>query len=395
MSSTIFQQTVTQVPADWANDVNRLVYELFGAPVSLAELNATLGITELRSGVGAVVVNGSVNGSPVGNTVPSTGSFTRVRVTNSWATANDAVTHSQLDTTVAGIVAGIGTLAAQSSSAISITGGDIDGTSIGATVAGPGVFTSLECDMPTTDTGAVNKQMFDSAFDALPTFGNIVGQSSTDVSFSGGSINGVDIGGNVAATGTFTTISGDKILGDYANVYLDGSGVGAADCGFYVDASIAASDVKFKLHGSSSFILGWPTTTFEVVEGRVCVNTLDDGSSAVQTDGNGRFGGVLLGNTTPALPNSATSKVWVQTVVNAVAVSVPITVAAAITALGDMSHQSSGNVALSGGSIDGVNIGGTVAGHANFTQASAEQFFGSDGTLRVDGTGGLANSGAI
>lgn len=127
-------------------------------------------------------------------------------------------------------VSGLGTMSTQNANSIAVTGGAIDGTTIGATTPSTGVFTSLTANdnstfgSSNTDTinfvGRVNSD-FDPAtnntYDLgrnshewrnlyLAGTGNIGSLIATTADINGGTIDGTVIGGASAAAGTFTTV---------------------------------------------------------------------------------------------------------------------------------------------------------------------------------------------
>jgi hypothetical protein len=68
---------------------------------------------------------------------------------------------------------------------------------------------------------------------------------------------------------------------------------------------------------------------------------------------------------------------------------------AAMATLGDIVNQDVDAINITGGAIDGVVIGGLVPALGSFTQVTTDVIVGSHGLIRLDGTGGYANSAAI
>jgi hypothetical protein len=147
-------------------------------------------------------------------------------------------------------ITGLGTMSTQAASNVAITGGSINGTTVGASTAASGAFTSLTSSSTTTLNGTTipaSKTLLVStdigstvqAYDAqladvaglTPTdnnfivgngtnfvtesgstartslgLGSIATQDSSNVTVTGGSINGTTIGATTASTGKFTTL---------------------------------------------------------------------------------------------------------------------------------------------------------------------------------------------
>lgn len=61
MSSTTFTTAVTTIPAAWANDVNRVIYDVLGAPLTLNALQLALGLGPVLNGGALQVVGGRVD----------------------------------------------------------------------------------------------------------------------------------------------------------------------------------------------------------------------------------------------------------------------------------------------------------------------------------------------
>lgn len=80
---------------------------------------------------------------------------------------------------------GLGTIATQAASAVAVTGGTVNGTSIGATTTSTGAFTTLTA----SSTATLNTL------------------SSSGATITGGSVNSTPVGATTASTGAFTTLS--------------------------------------------------------------------------------------------------------------------------------------------------------------------------------------------
>jgi hypothetical protein len=396
MSSTNFTTAVTTIPAAWANDVNRVIYDVLGAPSTLAQLQNALGLGPVLNGGALRIINGSVEGSAIGATQPSTGVFTRVQIAGNNSGLNDVVTHAQLTAAVAGATNLIEDMAYQSATSVDITGGTLDGVIIGSAVPGPGRFTTLKAQDPVSGTDVVNMQTLDVLWDTLPSFGSMASQNKTSVDINGGYIDGTVIGASEPAEAAFTRINTDQILGSTCHVFLDGAAPGLGQYALLFDLiSNASLDLGFRLKDGAAVEFISPNGKLAFQDGRVVINTTDNGIHTFQVGGTASIGEVFLGNITPAAANSVVSKSWVDTQLLTVRNSIAPAIAAAIANLGDMITQNQTAISVSGGSIDGVVIGGLVPGIGNFTQANTNVVLGSHGMLRLDGSGGYANSAAI
>jgi hypothetical protein len=117
-------------------------------------------------------------------------------------------------------ISGLGTMSTQNASSIAVTGGTINGTTIGATTATTGAFTTLTSNGATTFT----------ANTASTTTGTgtlvITGGLGVSGRINAANFDGI-IGANTAAAGTFTSLTdsgnltftgtGNRILGDFSN----------------------------------------------------------------------------------------------------------------------------------------------------------------------------------
>jgi hypothetical protein len=127
-------------------------------------------------------------------------------------------------------ITGLGTMSTQNANSVAVTGGSINGTTVGATTAAAGTFTDLTVNDNTTlgssnaDTvtfnGRVNSDLdpaTDNAYDLGRTghewrnlyidgTANIDSLIADTANIDGGTIDGTVIGGSSAAAGTFTTV---------------------------------------------------------------------------------------------------------------------------------------------------------------------------------------------
>jgi len=103
------------------------------------------------------------------------------------------------------ITASGGVSGAVTSSNVTITGGTINGTSVGATTASTGAFTTLSASGNSTIGGTLG------VTGALTASGGVTGAlTSSNVTVTGGTINGTSVGATTASTGAFTTLTSNS-----------------------------------------------------------------------------------------------------------------------------------------------------------------------------------------
>lgn len=124
----IFVTTVTVVPADWANSVSNLVYDVFHQASTVQQAKDVLGIGSLggQSLTSVNLLGGKINGVVIGDVNPMAATFSNVTLAEfTPVSASHATSKHYVDTS---IVSAIGALqwkdmAQQRSSSVNITGG--------------------------------------------------------------------------------------------------------------------------------------------------------------------------------------------------------------------------------------------------------------------------------
>lgn len=223
MSSTEFQNRVTALTADWANDVNDTVYDALGGAKTAAGVRTALGLGSLAlQNANAVNLEGGLaNGLVIGNVVPAAGTFTTLRTTQlAPVAANDVISKAWFDSRWGSL----GPLLSFDPSAVAFTGGlmsgveiqggTLDGTPIGTTNPSTARFSSvqLQAELPVIYGGTgsvaytgrylVYTQTPTPHFEALAEIpladiqgvGTMAAQDANAVGISGGNINGVTLG---------------------------------------------------------------------------------------------------------------------------------------------------------------------------------------------------------
>lgn len=395
MGSTNFVGTVTQIPTAWANEVNRIVYDVLGAPADLSALQTALGLRPVLDGGPLRTTGGIIENTPIGASQPNAGTFTRVRVTGSNSSATDVVTHGQLLSALNGATNSLDDMSTQNSGAVDITGGAINGTTIGSAVRAAGDFTTLRSNDPLVNRDAVTLGYLNTRWATLPNFGTMASQNAATVNVLGGNINGTVIGDVDPVEAWFTHVNMDRLLGPYCQVWFNGGAPTGAGYGLLFDLlSNAALDLGFRTKAGSSVIFTSPDGEMVFAGGRLTLNTTDDGINALQVGGDIVADHLLLNNLLPTAANHAATKNYVDLRETAIVAQIQPAVDAAVLALGSLAHQNSGAVTITGGAINGAVIGGLVPALATFTQVTTPLVTGAHGSLLLNGTGGLANSGA-
>lgn len=230
MSSQEFANQVTRIEPEWANDVNDLVYDVFGAAKSVADARASLqlGTMALQARSAVDITGGTVNGVSIGNTVPGPGVFSTLKSNLVVPVqAADVVVLSYLNTRLSAYT----TLATMNPAAVAFTGGTIngvtinggsvDGAPVGAANPNTGRFTSLAVEnaIPVS-SGGTGSESFSGkylTYVALPTphlesvnqipaadvlgLGSMAFQQSTSVTITGGSLDNVTVGAGATFEG--------------------------------------------------------------------------------------------------------------------------------------------------------------------------------------------------
>ncbi len=174
--------------------------------------NTSLGLTVAGMTTGdAQITGGAINGTPIGATTPSTGSFTTMDATNVSGTLTTAAQPNITSVgTLTGLnVSGTATVGVLSTVDAQITGGAIVNTPISGST---GSFSTI---VGTLTTAAQPNITSVGTLTGLNVSGTAtVGVLSTvDAQITGGAINGTPIGATTPSTGTFTTMDATNVGG--------------------------------------------------------------------------------------------------------------------------------------------------------------------------------------
>jgi hypothetical protein len=288
-------------------------------------------------------------------------------------------------------------------SGLNITASTINSTTIGATVPSTGVFTNITTTTgqittsPTSATDIVNKLYVDTVAQGLNPKQAVKCGTTGAITLSG-----------LQTIDTYTTLAGDRVL-----VKNQGT---SSENGIYVASASAwtrATDMDVwaevpgaymvVLNGSVNANTGWVSTSSEA--GTINVTPI----TFVQFSGTGTYyagTGLTLSSNTFSITNTgvtaaaygSASKTLTATV-NAqgqLTVLADTNIAIAntqVSGLGTMSTQSASSVAITGGTIDGTTIGGSVAGAITGTTITANTQFSGAGTGLTGTASGLSIGG--
>lgn len=204
-------------------------------------------------------------------------------------------------------VSGLGTMSVQNANNVSITGGSLDGTVIGASTPAQAYFTTISggtwqgtaIAVANGGTGATN------ATDARTNLGlgTMATQNASNVAISGGNINGTVIGNSSAQAGTFTnlTASGTVSLGTITAGTWNGNAIAVAHGGTgATDATTARANLSAAKSGANSDItsLTGLTTPLSATQGGTGFSSYTTGDILYSTASNalGRLNDVATGN---------------------------------------------------------------------------------------------------
>lgn len=183
----------------------------------------------LTNATGLPLTTGVTGTLPVGN--GGTGATTLT----GYVKASGTSAFTAVASIPAGDITGLGSMATQNANNVAITGGAINGTTIGASTAAAGTFTNVTASGASIGslTGAV-------AIVTDVTATNLVAASASisSANILAGTINNTIIGGSTPAAGTFTAVDVDNLnlngntiasTNTNGNIVLDPNGTGAVD----------------------------------------------------------------------------------------------------------------------------------------------------------------------
>lgn len=219
MSSIQFTDTVTHLPAEWANDVDALVYDVFAAAQTKTEALLALGVRgmALQNPDAVNIIGGNINGVNLGtlNAVPF--AVIDVLTLNNDAAADDqavrlghmkAYVGNEISDQLALFQTSLGNMAWQNSNNVDIIGGTLDNVSIGGISPANGRFINLKMtSSPSQGDDVITLGWLQSAYGPIfSAIKSMAFQEHTAVDIEGGAIDGTPIGQATPAAGTFTNL---------------------------------------------------------------------------------------------------------------------------------------------------------------------------------------------
>ena len=181
-----------------------------------------------------------------------------------------------------------------------INGGNIDGTTIGASTAAAGTFTDITATTADINGGTVDNAVIGGSTAAAGTFTTL---NATTVDLDGGTLDGATIGGTTAGAGTFTDLTASGTvnfagatvtnLGTISAANLDG---GTLD-NIVVGGSTPAAGTFTDLTANTSFTSGNVDINGGAIDGTVIgANSAAAGTFAAISGTTGTFSGAVTGS---------------------------------------------------------------------------------------------------
>ena len=403
MASITFIDTVTQIPAAWANDVNTLVYGIFNGSQNLVDAQTVLGLGTMayQNENNIFVTGGTLNNVTIGNSVPGAGTFATLTVSATPLFPTNAANKAYVDTAIADL--NLGNLAVQNNTNAVITGGSISGVDI---LASTGTFLSLSLiNAPVNFSDVTNKSYVDDSIASLGVLRDLSHMSSTNVTITGGTIDDVVIGANSAASGQFTTLTAQNLQSTYGQLDLTSEGYSPSLPAIPIPgyskggASLRAllpnrPDVLIQVSSSGQFVVKDVdgTVMMQVVgTGRLLMHGIpDNGQDSIQTQTGIQTNKITV-LSAPVGILDGTNKLYVDTQVNS-AINAMTSLSNQVSMLGTMSAQNATNVDITGGQINGLSIGNNVPGTGQFTAVATPSIVNPTIGLSIDTSGTNGNA---
>lgn len=209
-SPYVFQAAVTQVPADWANEVSTVVYKLLNAPTSVKDVLDALGLKSLSaqdaSNVrisGGEIINASLGSAGKECILYAKSGIVLAKAENATDIVNLAALQGYITEKLPGLIQNgiprLGSISSQNAEAVQIAGGTLDAITIGGGKGKTsiGTFSSLRCTgIPYIDSDVITLSYLQAGvIQRLDKLGSMSLQDSDNIDITGGAIDGCTIGG--------------------------------------------------------------------------------------------------------------------------------------------------------------------------------------------------------
>jgi hypothetical protein len=340
--------------------------------------------------------------------------------------ANIAIANTQ--------VSGLGTMSTQNASSVAITGGAIDGTSVGATTPSTGAFTSVAMTSgtittaPTSGNDIVNKTYADAIASginfhqacrlataaALPanTYNN--GTSGVGATLTANANGALSVDGVAVAAGNRILVK-NEVAGANNGVYTvtqtgsagtpyiltratdfdsSGTGVDQIDQGdfFLITAGTTLANTSWVQQTPLPITVGTTAIVFQQFGAPLTYSAGTGLSESPAYTFNIANTAVTSGSYGSA-SSVATFSVNAQGQLTAAATTAIAIANTQVSGLGTMSTQNANSVAITGGAIDGATVGSTTAAAVRGTTVTATTQFDGPGTGLTGTAAGLSIGG--
>ena len=384
-SGTTAQRTGTPSSGTFRYNTSTGLLEYYGVS-AWTSLAAGSGVTSVATGTGLtggpITSTGTISIDTTGVTAGSYGGATKTLT----ATVNAQGQLTALAETPIAItntqVSGLGTMSTQNASAVAVTGGTINATSIGATTPSTGVFSSVGMTTgtittaPASGTDIVNKDYADSIASGINFHAACNYASTADLGAATYNNGSSGVGATLTKTVPFSTLSvdgGSPTVGQRILVKNQTSG---AQNGIYVVTSVGSA------------LVGWVLTrATDYDTSGSGQNEIDQGDYVLVLSGTTQSNTSWVQQTALPITVGTTSIVWLQ-------FGAPITYSAGTGLTLSTTTFSITNTAVTSGSYGGaatvptfsVNAQGQLTAASNTTIAIA-------GSQITSGTVAIANGG--
>ena len=386
----------------------------FSVTGGVTSFNAgTTGLTPSIVATGAITLGGTLNVANGGTGAVTLTGYVKGAGTSAF-TAVSTIPNTD--------ITGLGSMSTQSASSVAITGGSINGTTIGAISTAAGTFTSVSASSgtlgsisltsgtitttPSTGNDIVNKTYVDgisaginfhescrlATATALPanTYNN--GASGVGATLTGNANGALSVDGTLTVAGN-RILAKNEVTGANNGVYIV-TQVGSAGSPYVLTRAtdfdtagtgvnqINAGDFFLITAGATNANTSWvQQTPLPITVGTTAIVFQQFGAPITYSPGTGLTESPSytfnIANTGVTANTYGSASSVPQIGVNAQgqitsASSVAIAIAnTAVSGLGTMSTQNANNVAITGGTIDGTVIGGTAPAAGSFTTVTA------------------------